>query len=198
MKTLILFICLALSASKGVAAFAPSSQQLSSSSSPQQQSYAGAVGSSTTTTALFVSKNKAAPARAVVGRPKFNAATQKWERAANDNGVYPYDAVGSLLRHGPVPFLKRTLEKDTYEQAVLKYMASDNVGRAEATGNMDAYFNNPQDWAFQKMAERKGAKKVDYTFLSKKQAALTITWAVFVTPLATYVVVDTVQQFMSH
>lgn len=173
MKSLIVFIC----ALSSVAAFAP--QQLSSP----------VVGS--TTTALF--------AKAVTtGRPKFNAATQKWERAKDDNGEYPYDSVGSLLRHGPAPFLKRTFEPDVYEQAVLKYMASDSVSRAEATGNMDAFFNSAQDWAFQKMAERKGANKVDYTKLSKKQAALTIIWAVFVTPVAGYVVVDTVQQFMSH
>jgi hypothetical protein len=175
MKSLILFIC-ALGSSS-VAAFAP-----------QLSSQFGST-TTTTTTALFAK----APLR-----PKFNAATQKWERAADDSGEYPYDAVGSLLRHGPAPFLKRTFEADAYEQAVLKYMASDSVGRAEATGNMDAFFNSAQDWAFQKMAERKGAKKVDYTALSKKQAILTVVWAVFVTPVAGYVVVDTVQQFMSH
>mmetsp|Transcript_26299 Transcript_26299/g.53392 ORF Transcript_26299/g.53392 Transcript_26299/m.53392 type:complete len:98 (-) Transcript_26299:3570-3863(-) len=41
-------------------------------------------------------------------------------------------------------------------------MATQKVGRMEAQGNMDAYFENPNDWAFQKNAERNGAYKYDY------------------------------------
>lgn len=131
----------------------------------------------------------------VVKKPTFNKATQKWERASNDNGEYPYDAVGALLRHGPAPFFTRILNPDEYEQGILKYMATASVSRAEATGNMDAKINNGPDWAFQKMAEKKGAPKVDYTVLKKKDAALVIVWALFITPLTISVIYKTVSQF---
>jgi hypothetical protein len=43
-------------------------------------------------------------------KPKFNAQTQKWERAKGDDGEYPYDAVGSLLRHGTSVVVSSTFE----------------------------------------------------------------------------------------
>ncbi|KAL3926036.1 MAG: hypothetical protein SGARI_005744 [Bacillariaceae sp.] len=103
--------------------------------------------------------------------PTFNKETQKWEKAAQDDGENPYDNVGALLRHGPAPFLARTFNADTYEQGVLKYMAVAKVDRSEAVGNMDAQLNNGADWAYQKMEESKGKPKVDYTRLDKKQAS---------------------------
>lgn len=51
-------------------------------------------------------------------------------------------------------------------------MATAKVDRAEATGNIDAKLNNAIDWAYQKMEEKNGKPKVDYTRLDKKQAAL--------------------------
>ena len=128
-------------------------------------------------------------------KPTFNKSIQKWERASSDNGEYPYDAVGALLRHGPAPFLIRILNPDEYEQGVLKYMATAGVSRAEAVGNMDAKINNGADWAYQKMAEKNGAPKVDYTVLKKKEAALVIIWAVFITPLTINVIYKTFSQF---
>ena len=128
-------------------------------------------------------------------KPTLNPKTDKWEAAANDDGVYPYDPVGSLLRHGPSPFLTRLTNPGEYEQAVLKYMATANVDRAEATGNMDAKLNNAVDWAYQKGEERKGAPKVDYTKLDQKDAILAVVWAVFITPLALSVVQQTISQF---
>ena len=81
----------------------------------------------------------------------------------------------------------------------MKYMATAQVSRSEATGNIDAKLNNAVDWAYQKMEEKnKGKPKVDYTRLDKKQAALTAIWALGITPLAVSVIVDTANQFMSN
>lgn len=49
-------------------------------------------------------------------KPTFNAKTQQWERAKDDDGKYPYDAVGALLRHGPSPFITRIVNAKEYEQ----------------------------------------------------------------------------------
>jgi len=132
---------------------------------------------------------------ALFGKPKFDTQSQKWEKAADDDGDYPYDAVGALLRHGPAPFLARLVNPTMYEQAVLKYMAVEGVSRAEATGNMDAKLNNAADWAYQKMEEKRGAPKVDYTRLKKKDAILVIVWALGITPLTVYVIQKTLSQF---
>jgi len=82
-----------------------------------------------------------------------------------------------------VPFLKRLSDEDAYLQAVLKYQAEEKCARAEAQGNMDAYFENPNDWALQKMEERKGgAAKRDYAAApDAEQLALTLAWSVVVT-----------------
>lgn len=118
----------------------------------------------------------------------------KWEKAPGDDGAYPYDAVGALLRHGPSPFLTRLTNADEYEQYVLNYMAEIGVDRAEATGNIDAKLNNAAHWAYQKMEENKGKPKVDYTALKAKDAALALIWAVFITPLAVNVILQTFSQ----
>lgn len=86
--------------------------------------------------------------------PTFNKETNRWEKSPLDDGKYPYDAIGSALRHGPSPFFTRVFNGDEYEQGVLKYMATAKVDRAEATGNIDAKLNNPIDWAYQKMEVR--------------------------------------------
>lgn len=61
-------------------------------------------------------------------------------------------------------------------------MAQTKCSRIEAQGNMDAFFNNAADWAYQKSEEARGRPQVDYTALKPKQAVLVITWALFVTP----------------
>lgn len=127
--------------------------------------------------------------------PTWDTTTKKWIQAPGDDGEYPYDPVGSLLRHGPAPFLKRVTDPVGYEQDVLGYMAKASVSRAEATGNMDARANNAADWTYQKMKEKKGAPAVDYTVLDRKQAILTSVWAFFITPLAVSVFLETFQQF---
>ena len=118
--------------------------------------------------------------------PKFNKTTQKWEVTSEADNEGSYGAVGSLIRQGPVPFFKRVTDSDLYDQMVLKYMASDKCGRAEAQGNMDAYLANPSDWAYQKNAEKTGkVPKYDYANANTDpgQLVLTGTWAVFVTSL---------------
>ena len=114
--------------------------------------------------------NKASSTKAPI--PTLDAETGRYTKSPQDDGEYPYDAIGSALRHGPSPFFTRLFNADEYEQGVLKYMYTQKVGRAEATGNVDAKLNNAVDWAYQKMEEKKGKPKVDYTRLDKKQAIL--------------------------
>lgn len=61
-------------------------------------------------------------------------------------------------------------------------MAQVSCSRIEAQGNMDAYFNNAADWAYQKSEEARGRPMVDYTELKLQSAVLVIAWALFVTP----------------
>eukprot|EP00585_Thalassiosira_rotula_P003919 CAMPEP_0196135474 /NCGR_PEP_ID=MMETSP0910-20130528/4102_1 /TAXON_ID=49265 /ORGANISM="Thalassiosira rotula, Strain GSO102" /LENGTH=209 /DNA_ID=CAMNT_0041395619 /DNA_START=68 /DNA_END=697 /DNA_ORIENTATION=+ len=114
--------------------------------------------------------------------PTFNKSTQLWEPSPETEPM-PYGPFGSFLRGGPAPFVLRTLKPDNYDQAVFKYMAQTSCSRAEAQGNMDAFFNNAADWAYQKGEEARGRPPVDYTELKPKQAVLVVTWALFVTPL---------------
>ena len=129
--------------------------------------------------------------------PTLDKETGRYQKSPLDDGEYPYDAVGSALRHGPSPFITRVFNADEYEQGILKYMSTAQVSRAEATGNTDAKLNNAMDWAYQKMEEKKGKPKVDFTRLDKKQAVLTVVWVFEITQLAISVVLDTAGQFMN-
>lgn len=95
--------------------------------------------------------------------PQFDPSTEKWEPSSDADLEGSYSPVGTLIRAGPKPFLVRLVNPGEYEQAVYKYMANENVGRKEAQGNMDSYFENAQDWAYQKNEERNGGYKKDYT-----------------------------------
>jgi len=118
-----------------------------------------------------------------LAKPKFNKSTNKWDKPAGYDEEETYGPVGSLLRQGPGPFITRLSNADKYEQAVLKYMASEGISRLEAQENMDAYFNNAADWAYQKMQEKKRAPKVDYNKIKTKDVALSAIWGLFITPL---------------
>ncbi|KAL7514333.1 hypothetical protein ACHAXN_011589 [Cyclotella atomus] len=113
--------------------------------------------------------------------PVFNKSTSLWE-PSDETEPEPYGPFGSFLRGGPSPFLVRVFQPSQYDQAVFKYMAQTSCSRAEAQGNMDAYFNNAADWTYQKMQEANGRPVIDYTQLKLKDAILVITWALFVTP----------------
>ncbi|KAL7514023.1 hypothetical protein ACHAXN_011339 [Cyclotella atomus] len=91
----------------------------------------------------------------------------------------PRSSLPMYYRAGPVPFFQRIVNTDTYEQAVLKYMAQEGCDRMEAQGNMDAFLENPQDWTYQKMQEKNGAVKKDYVNanMEPKQVVLSTVWA---------------------
>ena len=76
--------------------------------------------------------------------PTFNKKTQRWE--AGKDAEEGYDVIGTLLRNGPVPTFTRLTNPDDYEQAVFKFQAKEKCDINTAQGNMDAYFENPNDW----------------------------------------------------
>lgn len=111
--------------------------------------------------------------------PRYNPGTGLWEATKPDEeDGSSYGPIGSLIRGGPSPFIQRLINKEAYDQAVLKYMASELVDRKEAQGNMDAYFDNPNDWAFQKIREKKGGFKKDYANANTDPKSLVLigTW----------------------
>jgi hypothetical protein len=113
--------------------------------------------------------------------PKFDKATEKWiPSGPEEMPGAGYDKLKTLLLHGPSPYFQRVFQPDNYEQAVLKYMASDGVDYITAQGNMDAYLNNPADWAFNKIQAKKTGKEPDYTTLNQAQLVKTLTWAAIV------------------
>jgi len=49
-------------------------------------------------------------------------------------------------------------------------------------GSMDAYLENPNDWAFQRSSEERGGYKKKYGEpIAKKQLLLTVVWGVGIT-----------------
>ncbi|KAL3798466.1 hypothetical protein ACHAW5_007418 [Stephanodiscus triporus] len=111
---------------------------------------------------------------------RFDKATGKW--FTDDPGEMAgssYGPIGSLYRAGPKPFLQHLLNPETYDQAVLKYMAQAGCDRTEAQGNMDAFLDNPQDWAYQKLSEQNGGFKKDFANanMAPKQVILSTIWA---------------------
>ena len=110
--------------------------------------------------------------------PKYDPQSRRWEptnEAEDSSAGYP--PIGSLIRQGPVPFFQRLKDPDMYDQAVLKMMASENMDRNEAQGNMDAYLLNPNDWALQKIEEKNGAPKFDYANANMESGDLILTGA---------------------
>ena len=84
--------------------------------------------------------------------PRFDATTQRWFPGSEEESAEAgYPPIRSLLRHGPSAFVKRVTNPDLYDQAVLKFMANDNVGRWEAQGNMDRCNENAQDWMYERL-----------------------------------------------
>lgn len=109
--------------------------------------------------------------------PKFDPKTSKWlPTSADEEAGSGYNIWGSLLRQGPNPFIQRLFRPDDYDQGVLKFMAGDKVDRNTAQAEMDAYLQNPNDWAY----NRVNGYNVDYLSLNTKQIALTLTWATFI------------------
>jgi hypothetical protein len=94
------------------------------------------------------SKNASQRSTALLMAVRFDKAAGKWFTDDPEEMVgSSYGPIGSLYRAGPKPFLQHLLNPETYDQAVLKYMAQAGCDRTEAQGNMDAFLENPQDWA---------------------------------------------------
>jgi hypothetical protein len=66
------------------------------------------------------------------------------------------------------------------KQAVLKFMAGDKCDRQTAMGNMDKYLDNPADWAFNRMEQKKRGIKYDYVTLDQKQVVLVTVWSLLI------------------
>eukprot|EP00429_Kryptoperidinium_foliaceum_P004547 CAMPEP_0176025230 /NCGR_PEP_ID=MMETSP0120_2-20121206/12339_1 /TAXON_ID=160619 /ORGANISM="Kryptoperidinium foliaceum, Strain CCMP 1326" /LENGTH=196 /DNA_ID=CAMNT_0017358411 /DNA_START=44 /DNA_END=634 /DNA_ORIENTATION=- len=112
--------------------------------------------------------------------PKYDPMSGRWEPSDDEEGQDAgYPPVGSLIRQGPVPFIQRLKDPDMYDQAVLKMMATSDkpMSRDEAQGNMDAYFQNPNDWALQKFEEKNGAPAFDYANANMEGDSLILTGA---------------------
>lgn len=106
--------------------------------------------------------------------PKYDNKSNRWIPSGPEEGPgASYGPLGSLLRQGPSPFFTRIFKPDDYEQAVLKFMAGDNVDRTQAQANMDAYLRNPSDWQYNRI---KGYA-VDYSRLQPTQLILTLVWS---------------------
>jgi hypothetical protein len=106
--------------------------------------------------------------------PRYDKDLKRWTPSGpEEEPGASYGPVGSLLRQGPSPFFTRLFKSDDYEQAVLKFMAGDNVSRQDAQANMDAYLRNPSDWQYNRM---KGYE-VDYAVLRPKQIILSLAWS---------------------
>jgi hypothetical protein len=108
--------------------------------------------------------------------PRFDPMTRRWEPTTLEDSE-GYGIVGSLIRQGPLPFVQRLFNSDDYEQGVLKMMANsdERMSRNEAQGNFDAYLQNPNDWAVQKMEEKNGAPKFDYANANMEPSELVLT-----------------------
>lgn len=119
--------------------------------------------------------------------PRFDRKEQKWLYGGpEDEPSAGYDALGSLLRHGPLPFFQRVFKADEYEQAVLKFMAVEKLDRNQAQGNMDAYLRNPNDWAIERFQMQKTGSKIDYAKLETKSLVLTLAWVVALVSYSTF------------
>ncbi|MGK3745726.1 MAG: hypothetical protein ACI8RD_007744 [Bacillariaceae sp.] len=73
----------------------------------------------------------ASKAKKVDIRPTLDAEKNLYIRNPNDDGVLPYDPIGSLLRQGPAPFWTRLTNGNEYEQGILKYMYNARVERGK-------------------------------------------------------------------
>lgn len=117
--------------------------------------------------------------------PRFDKKTQKWyPTKTEEEAAAGYPIVNTLLLHGPKPFFQRVLRPDDYDQAVLKFMAGDKCSRDVAQGNMDAYLDNPNDWAYNRLQAEKGAYQPDYVTLKTDALVLTLVWSAIVFTVA--------------
>jgi hypothetical protein len=101
-----------------------------------------------------------------------------------------YDLFGTLIRHGPKPALTRLTSPEEYEQAILKFMATDQCDYITAQGNMDAYLRNPPDWQYTRMEDMKKGfeKQRDYVTIKVQDVILVLTWSTIVLAIVARVI----------
>jgi hypothetical protein len=62
--------------------------------------------------------------------PQYDNKFNKWVVTSPEEGPEAgYDIWGSLVRQGPSPFINHVFKAEEYKQAVLKFMAGDQVDR---------------------------------------------------------------------
>mmetsp|Transcript_28036 Transcript_28036/g.26896 ORF Transcript_28036/g.26896 Transcript_28036/m.26896 type:complete len:157 (+) Transcript_28036:46-516(+) len=119
-------------------------------------------------------------------RQRYTIKLNEGKLAEDEERNKGYGAFGSLTRQGPVPFFIRLSNPQTYEEAVNKYMVLEKCDRRTAQGNMDAYFQDPNGWAGNKLRARKSGKPdIDYANVnqSPKDLGLTAVWAIGIVSL---------------
>jgi hypothetical protein len=145
----------------------------------------------TATEAFVAPATRQQSAGALHMAPKYDKQTQFWTPTSSaEEPSAGYGMVNTLLLHGPVPFVQRAFKGADWEQGVLKLMASDKSSRDEAQGNMDAYLANPNDWAYNRLAEQNGGYKPDYVTLKTNALIKTLVWSVIVVFFASRTVVS--------
>lgn len=140
----------------------------------------------TTTISAFTSTNnvasKAIPTSLQMV-PKFVG--NKWVPSSPEEMPEAgYGILGTFLRQGPEPTITRIFSPDDYEQAVLKFMATEKCDRNTAQGNMDAYLRNPPDWTYVRMQDQKNGYKRDYVTLNPIEVTKVVVWSTIVFGLA--------------
>jgi len=116
------------------------------------------------------------------GLPTFDKKTQLWSPAPD--AEEPYGIGRTLLGNGPVPAFTRLTSPDDYMQAVYKFQATQKCTIRYAQGNMDAYFENPNDWAYQRSVEERGGYKKKYGEpIPVKDVVLTVVWGTGISAL---------------
>jgi len=117
------------------------------------------------------------------GLPTYNPKNQRWLPAPD--AEQPYGIGRTLLGNGPVPAFTRLTQPGNYMQAVWKFQASEKCTIRYAQGNMDQYFENPNDWAYQRRveaglipSESAGYRKPYGEPIPLDQVVLTVIWGV--------------------
>ena len=137
----------------------------------------GAVQAFQPTPSVQTSLFKTSSSSSLSMAPRFDKSTQKWIPTSDaEMPSAGYDIWGTLLRQGPKPFVSRLVNPGEYEQAILKLMAGDKIPYIEAQASMDAFLENPNDWAY----DRFNNPGRDYLTLNKKAILLTLVWSTVV------------------
>jgi hypothetical protein len=105
----------------------------------------------------------------------FDKTANKWvtSKPESEGPEAGYDIWGTLIRGGPLPFFTRITSPDTYEQAVLKFMAMDKADRIVAQANMDNYLANANDWTYYRLQ----GMDPDYVTIDSKALTLRVVWS---------------------